>query len=459
VDLKKIARDAKEKLDPGAIRGAAQRIPAAIRRIPDGVKAVPGVLQTQWQAAVQGDGRARAIGGSAVGLVALMVVMLLTLATCGGAGAGGAQGQDKPEKSRAKVEISPKDGADGVDTEDEFKVTADKGRLVKVAVENEDGDAVKGEIADGGKTWKPAKHLTTKTKYTVEATAKDSHGLKTTKKAKFTTLKPDSTYIGRFTPEDGSKVGAGMPVSINFNHAITNREAVEKAITVSADPEVDVQGHWFGDNRLDFRPEEYWKAGTKVELDLDLDGVKGYKGVYGEQDKTVGFTIGRSQVSYVDAKSKKMKVERDGKVIKTIDITSGSDEHPTYNGRMVISEQHKVTRMDGNTVGFGRDEEAGGYDIKDVPHAMRLSTSGTFIHGNYWLSEGQFGTVNGSHGCVGLFDKKGGNDRSTPAAWFFRESMVGDVVEIKNSKDKTIQPDNGLNGWNMDWDEWKKPQK
>ena len=119
-----------------------------------------------------------------------------------------------------------------------------------------------------------------------------------------------------------------MPVSINFNHAIKNRAAVEKAISVSADPEVDVEGHWFGDNRLDFRPEEYWEAGTKVELELNLDGVEGYDGVYGTQAKSVKFSIGRSQVSVVDAKTKKMKVTRDGKKLKTVDISSGSPKTP-----------------------------------------------------------------------------------------------------------------------------------
>jgi hypothetical protein len=28
------------------------------------------------------------------------------------------------------------------------------------------------------------------------------------------------------------------------------------------------------------------------------------------------------------------------------------------------------------------------------------------------------------------------------------------VVVVKNSPDKTVAPDNGLNGWNMAWDEW-----
>ena len=413
--------------------------------------------------AIRGDSRTQVIGGSAIGLVVLAVVVLLTLTTCGGAsGGGGKQGAGKDgegeQAPQAVVEVTPKHGADGVGTNGALKVTADKGKLVKVQVEDADGNKVEGRMAKGRSAWEPESHLATDTKYSVEAQAEDSEGRKTSKKSRFTTLTPDSTFIGRFTPEDGAKVGVGMPVSINFNHAIKDRKAVEKAISVSADPEVDVEGHWFGDSRLDFRPEEYWKGGTKVELDLDLDGVEGVDGVYGTQDKSVNFEIGRSQVSVVDAKSKKMTVTRDGKKLKTVDISSGDAENPTYNGRMVISERHEVTRMDGRTVGFGRKEEAGGYDIKDVPHAMRLSTSGTFIHGNYWLAQSQFGQVNASHGCVGLFDKKGGGDKGTPGAWFFNESIIGDVVEIKNSKDKTIQPDNGLNGWNMDWDAWKAEQ-
>ena len=29
---------------------------------------------------------------------------------------------------------------------------------------------------------------------------------------------------------------------------------------------------------------------------------------------------------------------------------------------------------------------------------------------------------------------------------------------VKNSPDKTIQPDNGLNGWNMSWAAWTASQ-
>lgn len=76
---------------------------------------------------------------------------------------------------------------------------------------------------------------------------------------------------------------------------------------------------------------------------------------------------------------------------------------------MVIAEKFAVTRMDSRTVGFG-----GEYDIPDVPHAMRLTRSGTFVHGNYWSEPGVFGRTNVSHGCIGLLDTKGGS-ADTPA--------------------------------------------
>ncbi|WP_395363706.1 Ig-like domain-containing protein [Streptomyces sp. YH02] len=389
--------------------------------------------------------------------------LLLVLTACGGGetanggGTGGqgpaAQGGGKQENaaSQAVVTILPKDGADSVATSGVLKVTAAQGKLTTVTVADSKGTAVEGKIAADGASWSPAVHLAAGTQYKVHAIAKDAEGRESAKDTTFTTLVPKNTFIGHYTPEDGSTVGVGMPVSINFTRGITDPEAVEKAIKVTAEPSVPIEGHWFGNDRLDFRPENYWAAGTKVTVHLNLDGVEGRPGVYGKQKKTVTFTIGRRQVSTVDASAKTMKVERDGKIIKTIPITAGAPSTTTYNGQMVISEKYKVTRMNGATVGFG-----GEYDIKDVPHAMRLSQSGTFVHGNYWASAGTFGSANVSHGCVGLQDARGAGNSSMPAAWFYDRSIIGDVVVVKNSKDKQIKPENGLNGWNMDWSEWIK---
>ncbi|MFG2560278.1 Ig-like domain-containing protein [Streptomyces sp. NPDC048496] len=399
-------------------------------------------------------------GRGTTGLPALVLGALLLLVTaCGGgdtdAGdkggeSGGGRSADTTA-SQAVVTVAPKDGAGSVATSGALKISAEQGKLTTVKVADPKGVEVEGKIAADGVSWEPERHLAAATKYTVHAIAKDAKGRESAKDTTFTTLVPKNTFIGQYTPEDGSTVGVGMPVSIHFTRGITDPEAVERAIKVTAEPAVQVEGHWFGNDRLDFRPEKYWAAGTKVTVKLNLDGVEGRPGVYGEQAKTVSFTIGRSQVSHVDASTHRMKVVRDGKQIKNIPISAGAPATTTYNGQMVISEKLKVTRMNGDTVGFG-----GEYDIKDVPHAMRLSTSGTFIHGNYWGAPYVFGSTNTSHGCVGLQDVRGAWSKKTPAAWFFDNSLIGDVVIVKNSRDKTIQPDNGLNGWNMTWAEWTK---
>lgn len=312
------------------------------------------------------------------------------------------------------------------------------------------GQAVEGALSADGSTWKPKEQLERGTKYQISATAKDADGKTAAANSIFTTVSSANSFIGTYTPDNGTTVGVGMPVSFTFDKTISDTKAVQSHITVTSSSGQQVVGHWFGAQRLDFRPEEYWKAYSKVTMKIDLDGVEGANGVFGVQKKTVTFTIGRSQVSTVDVDTQTMTVVRDGQTLKTVPISSGSPEHTTYNGQMVISEKFTQTRMNSRTVGLG-----GEYDIPDVPHAMRLTQSGTFIHGNYWYDRGNppFGRTSTSHGCVGLADAQGAQG-DTPAKWFYDNSLIGDVVIVKNSPDKTVSPDNGLNGWNLSWSEW-----
>ncbi|WP_405895001.1 Ig-like domain-containing protein [Streptomyces sp. NBC_01527] len=395
-------------------------------------------------------------------LVAVVGVLggALSLTTLGGisnAATGGDNAGDHPkpqaqaqaatqEASDARIKITPKQGAYDVGLNDSVKVTVSNGTLTKVTMTAvATGAEVPGTLSADGTSWAPNGRLERATRYQVTAEAKDTKGRPVTGNATITTLSPVNNFIGHLSPEDGSTVGVGMPVTVDFDKAISDKAATESKIHVSSSSGQQVVGHWFNDDRLDFRPKNHWKPGSTVTVTLNLHGTQ----------KTVTFKIGRSQISTVDAKTKQMTVVRDGKTIKTIPISSGSTEHPTYNGQMVISEKFRQVHMNGATVGLTTKDGKPSYDIAAVPHAMRLTASGTFIHGNYWGADAVFGKVNTSHGCVGLKDVKGGGDGKQPAAWFFDNSMIGDVVIVKNSEDKTmLAPDNGLSDWNMPWSEW-----
>jgi lipoprotein-anchoring transpeptidase ErfK/SrfK len=401
---------------------------------------------------------------------AVLVSGVLTLSACGGGGDASAHGGTKEgktsqqkqadkaaakEASAARIKIAPEDGTDNASINSSGVVSVTHGKLVEVDMTaTQSGKTVDGTLSSDGSSWKPDGQLQRATRYEIKAVAKDDKGRSVHEASTFNTVAPENSFIGYFKPDNGTTVGVGMPVSFNFDKPVKNKKAVQDGIDVNSTSGQQVVGHWFSDTRLDFRPKDYWKAGSKVTVDINLDGVEASDGVTGVQDKTVSFDIGRSQVSTVDARSHQMTVVRDGKTVKTIPISAGAPKHPTYNGEMVISQKFEEVRMDGSTVGFTDDDGKGEYDIPDVPHAMRLTTSGTFIHGNYWGADSVFGSVNTSHGCIGLNDVKGAGDPNQQAAWFYKNSLVGDVVVVKNSPDKQVQPSNGLNGWNMSWSDW-----
>ncbi|MER6384030.1 Ig-like domain-containing protein [Streptomyces sp. NPDC001250] len=392
------------------------------------------------------EGRARRAGAA---LAAVMTGAALLAGCAGPLGPAGQPGA--PPAPEDVIHVTPADDSKAVRPGRRLRVRVPRGRLERVTVvksQDAQDSAVPGHIGADGRSWRPDDdRLALAAQYTVDVVAEDAEGHRSARHTTFTTLVPDERFIGYVTPENRAVVGTGMIVSLAFNREIADRAAVARAVRVSARPPVEIRPHWFGRTRLDFRPEQYWKPGTEVTVDLNLRDVQGAPGVYGLQDKTFAFTVGRSQVSRVDAARHTMEVRRDGRLLATVPITAGAPRNPTYNGKMVVMDMLDVTRMNSRTVGFG-----GEYDIPDVPHAMKLTDSGTFLHGNYWSPDAP-GRANVSHGCVGLRDVRGGSS-DTPAGWFFDRSLVGDVIEVVNSAEKTVAPDNGLGGWNMTWQEW-----
>ncbi|MBM9503756.1 L,D-transpeptidase family protein [Streptomyces sp. KK5PA1] len=387
----------------------------------------------------------------------LLALAALLLAGCGAPGVGSGDDAGRTARnvvsgtavSAAAVAIAPADGATDVATSGTLKVTASGGELSSVVVKDASGLTVPGAISADGAVWAPTARLRTATAYTVDATARDSRGRESDRHSAFTTVVPDDTFVGFVTPQDGAEVGVGMEVWLHFNRAVTDRAAVARGLTVTAAPPVAVAAKWYGDQDVYLRPQKFWAPGTRVTLAVDLAGVRAAPGVYGRQRESVHFTVARSQVSVVDAARHTMSVYRDGRLLRALPVTAGVPGHDTPGGTLVIAEKYGRTRMTGDTAGFG-----GEYDIPDVPHAMRLTTSGTFLYGDYWSPPAVFGTADTSHGGIGLRDARGGADSAAPAAWFFANSLVGDVVEVTGGSGRSVQWYNGLNGWNLDWPQW-----
>jgi lipoprotein-anchoring transpeptidase ErfK/SrfK len=397
-------------------------------------------------------------------LVAAAAVLSMTLAACGGSGsppksssapppggsssssAPGASGQSQSSGSSAAagtgaavIVIKPSTNTADADPASQIAVSVAHGKLTAVTAQLSGGAAVAGTLAADGMSWTSTNPVGIGHTYGVSATATGDDGKQQTVTSTFSTATPASTFAGTYTPDGGTTVGVAQPVSITFDKPIADKATVEQQLSVTADPPVAGSWHWFGSQRVDYRPQAYWAPGTKVTLQMRLDGVKSGSS-YGRQNRDVTFTVGRSLVATMDANTKQMTVVTSGKTT-TLAVSSGKPGFETWNGTMVVLEKTQDIRMDSSTVGiFG----VNAYDIPDVYWDVRLTPSGTFVHAAPW-NAGKFGHVNGSHGCIGM--------STSDAQWFFNQVIPGDPVTVVNSKD-TVKPDNGFGDWNLSWTDW-----
>ncbi|GAA2271340.1 Ig-like domain-containing protein [Kitasatospora cystarginea] len=389
---------------------------------------------------------------------ALSGVLLLSACSGGegggtGGDSGGSDGGGKggaAKASAAVLSIEPKDGAQDV-APGAVKVSVATGKLTEVAVTDKDGRPIEGAIASDGLTWTPAAGgLAVGETYKVSAKAADASGVATTATSSFTTLTPKKTSKVEDNVVSGQKFGVGMIISVNFGVKVKNKKDAEKAVTVQASDGTEVKGHWFdNDTRLDLRPADYWKPGTTVKVHLRTKSVELAPGVYGATERDENFTVARSRISEVDARTHQMLVKEDGEPDQTIPIVAGTNLNPSWNGTMVISAKSRMEKMtsEGQT-----NLKGPGYEAVE-PHAMRLTNTGTYLHGNP-QARGEAGHANISHGCIGMVDTPEGDENST-AGKVYAASLIGDVVIVRNSvKKEPLDPANGLSGWNTPWSQW-----
>ncbi|MER8046672.1 Ig-like domain-containing protein [Streptomyces sp. NPDC094032] len=394
---------------------------------------------------------------------AFATTALLTAGACAAPAAGPA-GQPKapsdsaspgttslPDSAAEPVALSPLAGrAGGADESvipgEPLTVTAPAGRLESVSVTGADGKRLDGRTSPDGTAWVSSHGTGYGARYTVSARVNGADGSARTVTRSFTTLRKSEIFVGTYNVNQGSTVGVALPVSVVFNKPIHDRAAIERKLSVTASPAVEGSWSWMkdrdGKDRVDYRPKEYWKPGTKVTFRMDLVGVRD-GALVGTQKREIGFTVGKAVTSTVDVVRKTMTVSENGRPLRTLKVSTGKKTFETWNGTMVVLSKVPTIRMNSATVGiFGQEA----YDLGAVKWDVQLTPSGTYAHAAPW-NEGKFGRVNASHGCIGMSD--------ADAKWFYDRVDFGDPVTVVNSVD-TVAVNNGYGAWNVDWATWRK---
>jgi len=360
----------------------------------------------------------------------------------GGSSSDSSDGPDEPAGSIA-TNVKKKTG---VPVSTLLTVSAENGRLSTVDVAGSgDVGALTGAISGDGATWEASDRLEPGTTYTVKAKVRGDDGDLVTKRQKFSTedLTLDQQTYASVAPLPGETVGVGMPVIVTFDVPVTDRASMEQHMTVTTTPAQPGTRHWLSDTVVHYRPKNYWQAGTTVDVNLDVNGVAAGNGIYGQEDRQVAFKIGDAHIYKVDMKTHQMKVTSNGKLLRTIPITTGEQpKFTTRSGIKVIMEKFDAKRMNSETVGITGPDA---YDIDNVQWAMRVTNSGEFIHAAPW-SVGSQGHANVSHGCTGM--------STSNADWLYHMSVRGDVVTYTGTE-RTIEPGNGYDDWNMSWKDYK----
>lgn len=353
---------------------------------------------------------------------------------------------DAPPAVQVKVSANVRKGAQDVPVDKVLTVKAAEGTIKSVTVSAPKVGTVAGEVAADGASWKATSLLEPGAAYTIKTVAEGSDGTPVTTKTRFHTKAltlAEQTYPS-VAPLPGETVGVGMPVIVSFDVPVTDKANFEKHMHVTSTPAQPGSWYWISDKEAHWRPKSYWKAGTDVSVKVDVNSVAAGGGIYGQESRDLKFHVGDAHVYKVNTQTDQMKVFSNGKLLRTIPVTTGKAGFTTRSGVKVIIEKFAKHTMNSETIGIGKNNPEY-YNMTDVQWAMRMTYSGEFIHAAPWSVSSQ-GYANVSHGCTGI--------STANADWLYHLTLRGDVVETTGT-DRPMEFGNGYGDWNMSYANYK----
>lgn len=299
-------------------------------------------------------------------------------------------------------------------------------------------------LSDDGRTWRSPVVMMPGHTLSVTAVATADGRPSTTIKRTFAVAAPKVTLKTDVLPSGNVKVGVAYPIKVRFTTPVKNKAAVERALKVETSKKIGAASwSWISSQEIHYRPKKFWPANTQVVVHLNLAGVQAGKNVWGLKNRNVRFTVGRSQVFKVNAKTDQGVVLRNGKVIRHVPVSLGRPGFSSRSGIKVIMTSEYKHKMDSRSVNITGPDA---YNLT-VYYALRLTNSGEFLHAAPW--NGNIGYANTSHGCTNLH----GSD----ARWFYTTALIGDPVITTGTPRQMESRGNGLGSdWNMSWSNWVK---
>ncbi|GAB11640.1 hypothetical protein GOARA_082_00270 [Gordonia araii NBRC 100433] len=364
----------------------------------------------------------------------------------GAAVAACTRSDDRPEGPREPtVKVDYSAGKEPINPTEKVAVTVRDGVLnPDVKLLRPDGKAVTGSMSDDRSTFTVAGPLGYGKTYTWSGSATGYDRVGVELSGTVVTLTPKAIAEMTVNIGDGQEVGIAAPVILKFNRTVTDKETVEKALTVTTDPPTEGAWGWLGEDngsRVHWRPREYFKPGTKVHVSAKLYGVDCGDGVFGDSDVTVDFAIARSQIVKADANSHQIVVVRDGAPIMTLPCSYGTgdlDRNVTRSGIHVVTEKWADFYMTNPAAGYFRIRER---------WAVRISNNGEFIHANP-ETVGVQGSSNVTNGCINL--------SLANAERYFHTALYGDPVEVTGTRIPLSESDGDIFDWTYSWPQWQR---
>ena len=261
--------------------------------------------------------------------------------------------------------------------------------------------------------------------------------------------KPTKPVAVTLTPGAGSVVGIGYPITAKFDTNVLDRAAAERHMPVLVNGRA-AKGAWYWkDSRTAlYRLPSFWPGHARISVRLSLSGVVlNHRGGFNfvgarSASRTYSFSTARAFVANINAKTDRMKVLIDGKLVRNIAVSLGKAGWETRSGIKTTMDKYVARRMTSQQLGITDPSQA--YDLI-APYATRLTYSGEFVHGAPWAT-GRLGKWNGSHGCTNL--------SVADAKWFYSTTVVGDPV-VTTGTTKSMEYWNSIGGvYNMPWKTW-----